>query len=345
MIAPIGLSGDALTETCGYEGGRLAEMHRQLAAVLFAHGQLVFADGSAEAAFREQVLALGKLSPDAAKSWDVLLEHGRLAHADPPSPDPLEDIVDLPVLLSGWNRVVAAAVVEPDRAEILGCPKGAVAWRPPAADIEIACHDFATGSETLASLRKLREQPHVEAGSDREQFWDERLAPLVRAADSVHLFDRYLGKELVQAYKDRAAARSGRVVGLRATEWLLQRIAAETSGAILSLYTQYTSDTDKRVMEVTLQHAARKLARGGGLTEFQAFLVPDGRWSPHAHDRHLRADGAGVELSAGFDRLRDTKISTAFTATYMYLPESVQKLKNAENRVRASLDQPPLQLL
>jgi hypothetical protein len=345
MIAPVGLSSEALMETCGQEGDRLAEMHRQLAGLLFAHGQLVFADSSAEAAFRDQVLALGRLSPNAAKSWDVLLEHGRLAHADPPPPNPLESIMDLPILLEDWDRVVAAAFVEPDRAEILGCPRGAIAWRPPAAEIEIACHDVAVGSDTLSSLRRLSEQPHIEEGSDRERFWDERLAPLVRAADEVHIFDRYIGKDLMQGYRARAAAKPGRRLAPQVTEWLLQRITAEANNATLSIYTQYTGDQDRRVLEITLKDAAQKYAirRRGGLKEFRAFLVRESRWP--RHDRHLRADNAGIELSAGFDRLSKTAVMEEFTATYMYLPDSVRKLRKAENGVRAALIEPPLQLL
>jgi hypothetical protein len=95
-------------------------------------------------------------------------------------------------------------------------------------------------------------------------------------------------------------------------------------------------------VQVLTQLASQPLIAKGGIQELSLFAVPESQWKPH--DRHIRADDAGIELSAGFDRLRSERTRQAFTATYLCL-EDVQKLKDEENAVRAALGGPPTPIL
>ncbi len=342
MIAPVALSVDALLDGCGRDGGRFTEMHRQLTELLLAHGELVFADADGERAFVKAIRELGKVSALAGKCWEELLHHGRIGHATPPAPARVEQIIDLPELLAGWEGVVDATVVEPDRAQLLGAPPTEVSWIPPDSDLEITCHDCATASETLAGLQRLDRRRTIRKGSDRERFWEERLAPLVRAAERVHVQDKYLGDNLRWQLEQRA--RSKGPFELQETEWLLRRISETGRGLTVSLYTSYRSEIDRRAIVAALQATtAAHVARRGSIERLQAFLVSTEVWK-EPHDRHLRADKSGVELSAGFDRLRTRKLTKGFTATYLYAAD-VEKLIGEEDTLRDLLNEPPLQLL
>jgi hypothetical protein len=340
MIAPVGLSADALTDTCGYTGSRLTAMHRELAEVLLAHGQLVFADAEAEEYFRECILALGEISPTAAKYWDGVLQHGRLAHAKPHSATPLERMIELSELIATWDGIIHAALLEPERAEALGAPAGSISWRPPGGAIEIANHDAGPASETFADLRRLDATRAIRKGADRDAVWDERLGPLVRAAANVHILDRYLGSNLMAHYRrnpDRLPAE------LSEAEWLLQRVARDGESVRVSIYTQYRAGDGERLVTAAFRGAVRRVVRGNsGIEEIRLFAIPASSWQPH--DRHLRADNAGIELSAGFDRLREASTVDAFTMTYMYAAD-VGKLVDEENAVRRELGGPPVVLL
>ncbi|MGB2712117.1 MAG: hypothetical protein WBC33_11455 [Conexibacter sp.] len=342
MIAPVSLSVDALLDGCERTGGRLTEMHRQLALLLLAHGQLVFADATGEEIFWSRIGELGKISPVAGKCWEELLTWGRFAHADPPAPAPVEKIFELPELLGGWDGVVDATVMEPERAQLLGCPPDAVSWIPPDSELEIACHDCATASETLAGLQRLDRCRTIRKGSDRERFWEERLAPLVRAADQLVIQDKYLGENLQSRYQYREEG--GRAAELQETEWLLRRIAETSSGLTVSIFTSCRNKLELPSMTRAFKWAAQTYARRKGAIErLQVFLIPMSDWK-EPHDRHLRADKSGVELSAGFDRLRTRKLTKGFTATYLYAKD-VEKLIAEENGLRAILGKAPLQLL
>jgi hypothetical protein len=343
VIAPVTLSADALTDGCGQTGTRLAELHRRLTTLLIAHGQVVFADKDAEGYFREQVEALGRISPSAYKYWEGFLQYGRLAHAEMGGLPPVEQIVDLSDLLAAWGNVVDLAVMESDRIAVLGAPDGAAVWREPTSGLEIACHDSADASHTLGSLRQLDGRRTIRKGTDRERIWEQRMAPLVRASDRLHLLDRFLGESLDRFYREQDRPARRRHAAANELEWLLSRVAGAAGGATLSIYTRHPDDWQPSVVVKALERAvAGADLVGGGLVTVQLFLVPDRCWTPH--DRHFRADRSGIGLSAGFDRLRQPQADRGFTLTYLYAGD-VQLLADEEDDVRSRRQGPPTILL
>jgi hypothetical protein len=344
VIAPAAVSADALTDACGLASGRLTEIHRQVTDLLLAHGQLVFADVAAEAYFREQVERLGKVSPSAHKLWEGLLQFGRIAHTEPGT-RPVEQIDTLADLVHDWAGVIDTALMEPERAQLLGCPEGDGSWRDPATGLEITCHDCAGASQVLSTLRQLESRRAIRKGAGRDHLWNERLGPLARVSDCVHIQDRYMGANLDKLYEGRRRkAGRGRCRASASStpnevEWLLDRLADEGAALTVSFYTQWpgswaTRDPIVRAFEEAVKAAA---LAGRGVSKVHLFIVDESRWEPH--DRHFRGEGAGIELSAGFDLLRDDKVSKGFTMTYLY-GDDVQKLKDEENEVRRRLDGP-----
>jgi hypothetical protein len=346
VIAPVALSADALVEDCGHGTDRLADLHRRLTETLIAHGQIVFADAAAEAYFHQQLQILAQRSPSAGKLWEGLLQFGRFVYANGDA-TPLEQIDTFAVLVDDWAQLVETAIVEPDRAVLLGCPEGHGAWLDPQSGLEVACHDCIGASRVLGGLRRLESRRTIRIGVDREALWDQRIGPLARSAQTIHVQDRFLGTSLDAWYQacDRVAARGKRIrQAPNEVEWLLDRLATDGKDLAVSFYTQYPDDwpTPAPVVRAFERAVAASRAKGRGVVKVQLFVLSERQWDPH--DRHLRADGAGVEVSAGFDRLREPLIAAGFTMTYLYA-DDVQKLKDEENEVRRRLAGRPLQLL
>jgi len=337
VIASVGVSADALADHRGQTGQRLDELHRTITTLLLAHGRLMFADHDAAGYFAECLRELGRTSTLAFKYWELLLQHGRVGYADD-SPEPIERLTELTELMDQWEPIVDTAIMEPERASIMGCPEDFACWRPPDRGPELVAHDCVTASDTLRGLQALDGRRHIRKGSLRDTFWRQRCAPLVRDADHVHLQDRYLVKHLLDK-------RSMHALKQAELGWLLSCVARDGRGVTVSIYSASPHAVDSPVICARLKELASslRLARVGGIERLQLFLLPDRDWREargEAHDRHLRVEGSGVEVSAGFDRLRAEKLQVGFTATYFYGGET-QKLKDEESEVRKRLGHKP----
>lgn len=342
VIAPVALSADALSENCDCQGVRLIELHRRLTEMLLAHGQLVFADDNAAAYFLQQVRELGARAPSAGKLWEGLLQYGRTALASPPYPTPIERTTDLVCLASNWSPLVKLALMEPVRVQLIGDEDADAVYVDSRSGLEIGAHDCAEATRTFSALRALDARRSVRKHADRDRVWDARFAPIVRIARRIHIQDRFMGRRLDAHYKWCRV--NGRHGAEQEVEWLLRRIGQDAvDGAVLTFYTEVPGNWTPHLIPDAFTNAVRRASVRDALAGVQLYAVPENRWEPH--DRHLRADDIGIELSSGFDRLGMQRATRGYSLTYMYTTPDVQKLKDEENSVRNAHGQPPIQIV
>ena len=339
MVATIGIANEALSAEEG-EPSVLARIHYELVRAILAHGELVHADADDRHSLEQNVASLMRRSPDAGKAWELALVAARRANAVPAIGRSLDRLDDADTLQREWKGQIEVGFMEPERAELIGCPPGDEVWREPHSSIELArcCAPWQTTA--LARLRSLAEMPTIPPKSDRNDIADQRFVPLIKRAKRVVVLDRFLG---INALKTSSGSHGE-------LEWFLDTIDQHGVDVTLAIFTtgdggagneDQTTAICRRFAEIWTGVGHRR-----GLTELKLFIGPDSRKDgsrvfKFPHDRHMRFDKAGYVMTSGLDRFRRETTRGSWSLSYVWQPLGVRRLIDEEDRARLATGAPP----
>lgn len=338
MVATIGIANEVLSTEDG-DPNALARIHYELVRAILAHGELVHADADDRRGLELNVASLMRRSPDAGKAWELALEAARQTSAVPPIERSLDRLDDADTLQRDWKDRIEVGFIEPERAELIGCPPGNEVWREPRSGIELArcCAPWQTTA--LDRLRSLAEMPIIPPKSNRDEVADQRFAPLIKRARRVVVLDRFLG---INALKTVNGSRGE-------LEWFLDTINRHSVDVALAVFTTGDGVAGKEDQTTAIcQRFGEIWADAGhknGLAELKLFIGPDfreygGRVVKFPHDRHMRFDNAGYVMTSGLDRFRRETTRGSWSLSYIWQPLGVRRLIDEEDRARLATGAP-----
>jgi hypothetical protein len=333
MVASVGIASDALVADLDIGAGALARIHAELARALIGYGELVHADRSDRDRLIESVRILMERAPDAGKAWEAVLSDARWKEAAPPTPSPLSAIEDIASLRANWQQRIQVALIERERAELLGCPSGSEAWYDSGSEIDLAICTAPWETKTLGRLRALGDTHIVPTSTDRADFARERFVPLIERTNRITIVDKYIGKNAIR----------GAELGLSELKWLLELTDGHGEEVVLSIFTVIDEGGDpphgRGEVEAAVDEIWNGFTHRGGVILLQLFLGPARRQIGtervvFPHDRHFRFGRCAFTASAGLDRLRRAKTRGSWNISYVWDAADVGRLIAEENTAR-----------
>lgn len=336
MYSRVAVSSTALL-TKGVPAPTANLIHRSLAEQINAHGHLVF---SSESEITELIQAIksGDGLPQGARTlWLETLvrlrRYRRISFMDG-DPAPLADVKDLSDLRAIWGSCTDVAVVAEDACGLLGIPVhlGILSDAPLKPDVTTAV--AATDCPELRRVRMLSENPIAIQRSRRAEFWRNVLEPLARGAHTATLLDGYIFKLIMEI-----STRGAGVNGIREEHicWLLRNLDdVMAPGASIRLVGKKGNVGNADA--ISIASAIRRIwapGRVGRLNSVTVSLSEPTRTDRFPHDRHIRfSSGGAIELSAGFDRLREESIwdPDGMKWKYLWRSNALNALEQSEDR-------------
>lgn len=342
MIANIALSPSAIRELSDLGTASVVRsLHRTLRDTLSAHGALHLANASE----KEKLLSLLKgdagVPPREVAAWKEtilsLVDQGRLRVGRPDVPFGMGEISSLEQLatMADLHPECPVYVLTEGQLDLL-FPERSEADR---ADSTVYVSGVSIDeAEPIAKLADAAQRGNFPRGSNREDFWDQVLAPLARPAKNISILDRYILKGM-QSREDNHP-RSNRWDEDVLT-WLLRKIdCVEGSDVEVDICAgvgqQGTPQTPAEALDLI-----HRCWRPRSLTRIKAINLhvgewerPDG-WLPH--DRHIRFGKVSViALPGGLDRLSSRTIRDldGMNWTYKWNADQAESFRSAEARVR-----------
>jgi hypothetical protein len=265
---------------------------------------------------------------------------------EPPPPEPLEAIEAIEALRAGWSNYIEAAFMEPERAELLGCPASQLSWVDAESGIEVAHCNAQWQTQTFERLRDLDERHIIRTGTDRDELAMQRFNPLLDGAKRITVLDQWAGRHVAHHHTKDREGTPWLASANHELEWLLSLGDRYADAATFSLFTAYdVSMSGDSVNEKDVRDAFEDLwertHEHGGLARFQLFLGPrrktiSGGRRKFPHDRHIRFDaGPGFILSTSLDCLRFQTTADEWKLVYVWSPADLAGLRADENTARA----------
>lgn len=195
--------------------------------------------------------------------------------------------------------------------------------------------DEYTLSEALCQSLERRDRFYAPGVGRQGQFEQEILIPLFRDATRIELYDRYIGRSILERNADQYQL---------ALEWILEVFKRESklreSGTVeiyTGIFTQSYSNktrfsgTAAIAAFQTLETSMRAL-----LPKFQIFVKEEEQPRQMIHDRFLFTDQAGISIGRGFNLILDRRSSLSpkrLHDIHIGYCTEVQKIRNAFNNL------------
>lgn len=312
MLARTSLDAQSLTEILGSNARQTKLLHREVIKTLHEHGILTLSgDGDG----KELLAAIKGLDdPSLVAVWTSLLRYlqnnHRLAYVEPKCESTTAQWLDSgdPEYFGKQTDVVVVreAVGEREGFSVEGHVRQV--GQP-----EKVLADALNASEIFSELSGLRMKGRFPAGTDRERFWSDVLAPLSRVSSEVTVFDRYLFSSF-----SRRRGLGGHV------RWLLERLDGTLSdNSTVRLLADAPTGGDINDLQEALQREAKRQS-WTRLRHLEVWLAPwHGGKGKGPHNRHVRFScGSAVTFEEGLDRLEFPKLSYAEGINWKYVTDS-----------------------
>ena len=344
MIVDIALSPHSIDELSAHRLARAAiAAQTNVFETMRSHGALVFAGPDELLAFRG-ALDSSLLSETEKKRWRELILHlmsqGRVRVSSDVHPMKLDEIHTEDELsdfaAAGGESILVLqstqfdALFPNNEAGLVDIP-GSVS----AAVVPALAHTLP-----MARQRTLALSGCHPFGTPRDDVWNEIFDPLAKRSKHIVVTDAYLFKEVAR----RAAGRRGYGASVEHLSWLLTKIASRgRPGTRVTLVATHSiPDGQSSVVPGDAAQVADMLqtqwtSLPGAIVELSIVLAPfRGSQLSFPHNRHIRFDMLGFNLSEGLDRLRDTNVRDpdGFNWEYKFDTQSIDALKAREQRVR-----------
>lgn len=313
-------------------------IHRLLLEQINAHGRLVFACESEIVELIRAIKSSEGLPQDARGLWLetlIRLRSYRRISVINGGQIPLADVQGLSALRAGWGSCTDVAVVAEEVCSLFGIPVDLGILSDTGLKPDVTTAAAATDCPELRRVRTLSEHPIAGHGSRREEFWRNVLEPLASEAQTATLLDGYLFKLILEiATKGRGPN------GIRREHisWMLNNLDdVMASGAEIRLIGKRGNDS-RNADATEIANAIRRIwnpAPVGRLSSVTVVLSDPIRPERFPHDRHIRfSSGSAIELSAGFDRLREETLwdPDGMKWTYQWRAGALTALQQSEDR-------------
>jgi hypothetical protein len=345
MYARVAVASNALTAS-GLPVPVANLIHATLLGQINAHARLVFSDDPEVAALVRAIRSGEGIPQDSRTRWiETLTRLAKLKRIKVLHEHrPIAEIAELAELRTDWGMCADLAVVANDACEALGIPVDVGLASTPGMSPDVATVVMASRTPALLQMDELAEVGNAAAGSSRDVFWDNVLEPLAIDAHSVTILDGYLFKCLLDIAEGRPWAHRWRGEHLA---WLLGRLDSAVApeaevhlvGAALADYRHLGTDDISNAIR-----SQWRPAPVGRLKAVKVSLASPPRGERFPHDRHIRfSTGGAIEISAGFDRLRDALIwdTDGMRWKYVWNTDALRALERAEARAVSYAEHPP----
>ncbi|MGO4300863.1 hypothetical protein [Leifsonia sp. RAF41] len=333
MIVDVALSPGSLDDISERVAGEYSRgVQRLLIERLRSHGALVWASRRELTATLDLIRAGDGLTEGEKKEWSDLLiwlkQGGRVRLSVDSDDCALES-------LTRWSPSVESSFAGRPIVAILSqrifgrlfpdAQEGLVAT---SSDFEVATGAMAPFASPFARLQALADLEAYPPGTQREDIWQQLLAPLAARSKQVTIFDRYAFAELFR----RRQSGSSEPEHL---EWLLKKLDSHAPrGTVVKVFGSVgyghggsaVPQPPGQIAAALLQRMPTRLTRLAGVELHTLTGI-----HAHPHDRHISFGSTfGLELPSGLDRLAKTQISHTFSFGYKWREGQLQALRDRE---------------
>lgn len=345
MYVRVAVASNALT-TMGLPIPVANMIHATVLEQINAHARLVFGDDPEVGALLRSVRSGEGIPQDSRTLWiETLTRLAKLKRIKVLHDHrPIADIDELAELRTNWGTCADVAVIANDACEALGIPPDVGLASTPGALPDVATFAMASRSPALRKVAELADTAISTSGSPRNVFWDRVLEPLAVDATAVTILDGYLFKCVLDIAERRHWTRRWHGEHLA---WLLGRLDDSVAyGAEIHLVGAAQRDYGELSAD-DVADAIRsqwRAARVGRIKAVKVSLAVPPRGERFPHDRHIRfSTGGAIEISAGFDRLRDELIWDADGMKWKYVwnTDALRALASAEARAASYAQHAP----
>ncbi len=331
VVVGVGIDPSAIGEPIAAIDPALARsVHEELLEALTIHGRVVFTSMEDRDGFVAQI---GGLPSNVGKLWEALISSGRikLEVLDPPVEPGLAQTLDAKEIAEHLGRRVDLVLLEREHAELLGVPPDEFSVQAPGGSPELGRLSTATRTKALSRARELVDAP-IREGDNREDVWQDRLAPFVAVSKSIVIYDRYAGVQAARRYVYKLRSRDG-------LTWLLGKIAQFPGKRVRLITAVMEEDAGRKMDAEVVADGLQQLrwALGEANVMLDVILIPDGA-KRFGHDRHIRfGERVALALGPGLQTLSTQHADE--TVTVARLP--ISDARDRERRTERNQLRPP----
>lgn len=190
--------------------------------------------------------------------------------------------------------------------------------------LEVTLPNAIDDCETITSLRSLREEHIIEAGTARDEIWADYFSPLASISTKVTIFDKFFFSGVLPWRKSEYLL------------WILNCLDDDLPpGATVDIYA-YPGDKLNERYKFGVEEIGKTLRNlKRWKRQLNLFLTDQ-----LDHDRHMRFScGHAVKSDGGFDHLRfhpDGRLRDPFSYSYLKPGRSLDQRTEVEERAKGS---------